>query len=260
MSFANRAYKAILKQYKKEGKELKLNPERCNTGLYKKLDEEYAQLDGNITFWSDNPLAKRTVPEIIAALEEYYRITGDSITGLEVAEPVVEYQNDFVLRESLPPFLRDDAGNFQFQERKKESEKPLEKPHDKVIDELEKALKDYYENKGNTVCDFLVKKIDESKLKPSEIYTPVYMTRQNYAKITTNKTKHPKFEACIQFAFGLKLNLEDTTELLRLAGNAFSDALYHQIVKFFIENKQYNMYELNKCLDKFGFDPIGCSK
>ena len=241
MSFANRAYKAILKQYKKEGKEIKLFPERCNTGLYTKLDEEFAQFDGNIIFWPENPLDKNTVPEIIDSMKKYYLLTKESLSGMVVADPIkdtygINYAN--VLRE--PHYNVID-----------------EKPHDKVIDELEKALEDYYRNPGNTVSEFLVKKIRESNIKPSDIYNSVYMSKQNYSKIISNQTKNPHFEACIQFAFGLKLNLEDTTELLRLAGNAFSDAPYHRIVKYFIEKQKYNMFELNKCLDKFGIDPIG---
>ena len=272
MSFADRAYKTILKQYKKEGKELKLYPESCNTGFYKNLDEKFAQFDGNLVIWADNPLEKKTVPEIIDSLKKYYLSTGDSLSGPIVSEPPVEYkkENDFVLRQSTPPGYRKheeilteeshpliklDISNLQFQ---RAFRRPEEKTtHDKVIDELEKALKDYYENPGNTVSDFLIKKIRESNLKASEIYNPVYMSKQNYSKIISNQTKNPQFEACIQFAFGLKLNLEDTTELLRLAGNAFSDSPYHRIVKLFIEKKKYDMYELNKCLDKFGLEPIG---
>ncbi len=268
MSFANRAYKAILKQYKKEGKEIKLFPERCNTGLYKKLDEKFAQFDGNIIFWPENPLDKNTVPEIIDSMKKYYLLTKESLSGMVVADPIKDTYgiNDAdVLREPhLPDFLRESFSSEKTEIRQdKAAEKEPhynvidEKPHDKVIDELEKALEDYYRNPGNTVSNFLVKKIRESNIKPSDIYNSVYMSKQNYSKIISNQTKNPHFEACIQFAFGLKLNLEDTTELLRLAGNAFSDAPYHRIVKYFIEKQKYNMFELNKCLDKFGIDPIG---
>ena len=85
------------------------------------------------------------------------------------------------------------------------------------------------------------------------------MSRQVYSKLISNQTKNPGFETCIQLAFGLKLNIEDTTELLRLAGHALSDNHYHKIVKYFIEKENYDIDELNKCLYMCNLKPIGCS-
>ena len=126
-----------------------------------------------------------------------------------------------------------------------------------IIERFDKALQDYLKAPEKTVSDFVIQKQNELNLKAPEVYKPVFMTKQNYSKIISNYTKHPKFEACIQLAFGLKLNLEDTTELLRRAGNAFSDDIYDRLIMYFIEHQRYNMDELNECLYKLREKPIG---
>ncbi len=256
MSFADKAFKAILKQFKEEGHEFKLDPEKCNKGRYIELDKQFSQLNDNSVYWYENPLDKETVPEIISSLKKYYLATGDSLSGtILAAEPKTEYDTGVLRQPPLPDF-----GHIQMRYEPPsytEKEKPIEKKDDLVIEALDVALIDYLKAPGKTVCDFIIKKQNELKLKASEVYNPVYMSKQTYSKVISNQSKHPSFDTCIQFAFALKLNIQETTELLRLAGNAFSDTKYHRIVKFFIEKKEYNMYELNKCLNLFGLDLIG---
>ena len=54
--------------------------------------------------------------------------------------------------------------------------------------------------------------------------------------------------------------MEESTEMLRLAGLAFSESEYHRIVKFYVENKEYNFDDLNKSLLDNNIKPIGNCK
>jgi hypothetical protein len=56
----------------------------------------------------------------------------------------------------------------------------------------------------------------------------------------------------------LKLNIVESTEFLRLAGRAFSNSNYHQIIKFYIENSNYDFFSLNETLVAEEIKPIGC--
>lgn len=248
MSFADKAVKVILEQLKKEGIEFVVNPEKCNTGKYKELHENFTQHDENIDFLKEDPLDKKTVPEIIDSFRTYYLLTGKAQSDMIVAEPVKEYSIG-VLRESA--FPGSNLGNYN-QEfyRSIESNK-------KIIETLDKALLDYLSTPEKKVCDFIIKKQNKLHLKASEVYNPVYMTKQTYSRVISNQTQ-PNFNTCIQFAFALQLNIKETNELLQLAGNAFRDSSpNHRVIKYYIEHKKYSMYELNKCLDALGLDIIG---
>lgn len=186
---------------------------------------------------------------------------------LFVAEPDIPYNN---IPQKMSPFddpvddleQKDDFGDDDITDypgcaKAAPNLAYRKKSKEEILKDLDKSLQDYLKAPEETVSDFVIKKLNELNLKPSDVYKPVFMTRQNYSKIISNYTKHPKFGACIQLALGLKLDLADTTELLRRAGNAFSDDIYDRVIKYFIENKKYDIFELNVCLDIIGEKPIG---
>lgn len=267
MSFADKAYKEVLKQLKKEGKEF-IFCEDCNTEEYKSVAADYEMMEQENSSFPEEILEQKSVPDIINAFKKYY------------IENYYNLENTFNLlaaEENHIYGFRDDLEETDvFDDEKEEEEEEYDpfllygacaeldpsylserKTKEEIIERFDKALQDYLKAPEKTVSDFVIQKKNELNLKPAEIYKPVFMTKQNYSKIISNYTKHPKFEACIQLAFGLKLNLDDTTELLRRAGNAFSDDVPDRVIKYFIENRRYDMFELNKCLYKIGEKPIG---
>lgn len=274
MSFADIALEKVLEQMGKEGKSTYFSSEECESGSYKLIKEKY-EYTQKTTDNIDEYIIGNTVPEIIQNLKNYYskkqlnqkkedeiRNKKDSAVyyllekleaaGINVVTDTEEFER--VLKSKSPiqkMVVKEDS--YQ-QENKKASEESF----DKEIAKLDKALQDYLSTPEKKLCDFVVERVNKMYEKAPEMYKSVFMDKRVYSNIVSNKVKNPKFESCVQLAFGLKLDIDETTELFRLAGSALSDSMYHRIVKFYIENKEYSITSLNESLDKIGIKPIGC--
>ena len=78
-----------------------------------------------------------------------------------------------------------------------------------------------------------------------------------YLQQLINGKVNPSKEKVIALAIGLHLNMDETKDILKVAGYAFSP--YSQtdiVVKYFINNKDYNVIKLDILLYDFGLDPI----
>ena len=99
----------------------------------------------------------------------------------------------------------------------------------------------------------LLKLIDKTGKKDSEIYKKANVDRKHFSKIRNNKNYKPSKPTALAFAIALELDLEETKDLIARAGFALShSSKFDIIVEFFIKKKNYNIHEINMAL--FDFD------
>jgi hypothetical protein len=127
-----------------------------------------------------------------------------------------------------------------------------------VADETE--LEDYInkEKVNETFSSKLLYYIDRSMLSDSEIYKRAGIDRRHFSKIRCDRHYQPKKATAIALCIALELNLDETKQLLGMAGYSLSSSdTGDLVVKFCIERGIYNLNEVNEALDYFGQKLIG---
>ena len=104
----------------------------------------------------------------------------------------------------------------------------------------------------------LLKLIDQSGRKDSEIYTRANVSRQHFSKIRNNPHYRPTKPTALAFAIALELDLEKTRDLIGRAGYALTNSsIFDVILMYFIERKHYDLFEINAALFEFDQSLLG---
>lgn len=95
----------------------------------------------------------------------------------------------------------------------------------------------------------LLKLIDRTGKKDSEIYRRANVDRKLFSKIRNNPDYKPSKATALSFAIALELDLEETQDFISRAGYTLSHSSKADIiVEYFIINQNYNIHELNAVL------------
>lgn len=124
----------------------------------------------------------------------------------------------------------------------------------KISKELEERLKE----RDESFSTMLFRKIDELGIKDSDCYTRAHISKQVFSKIRCKNDYRPTKQTVLALAVALELSLEETVEMLRKAGFAFSqNSCFDIIVTFFIQNQIYDIGTINEYLYQYDQSLLG---
>lgn len=203
--------------------------------------------------------------------EEAYHVSGrifDDVKSYIDEEYVNSALEDEYGYEDMP----DEEAEFDYWEEEEDSDFPeiaamaasIEAPSEfprakmmfgaaKAAQSLDDALKEVY---TDSFEKHLQKLINKKGLKNSEVYTAANISKQYFSKLLKGQVK-PSKEKVLALAVGLRLNLDETVDFLRLAGYAFSPISQTDVVvKYFIIHEDYSVMKIDIALFDYGLDPL----
>ena len=104
----------------------------------------------------------------------------------------------------------------------------------------------------------LIKLIDRTGKKESEIYKKANIDRKLFSKIRNNPDYRPSKATALAFAIALELDLEETKDFIGRAGYALShSSRFDIIIEYFIKQKNHDIFEINATLFRFDQPLLG---
>ncbi len=109
--------------------------------------------------------------------------------------------------------------------------------------------------KGISFVSYLYQLMDKyGFIKASDLYNKANISRQLWSLIISEKT-NPSLSVCIKIVFCLHANNHECKYLLKKAGYTLpSSSKYALIIRYAIENKIYDLVELNSILSEYGYE------
>ena len=114
------------------------------------------------------------------------------------------------------------------------------------------SLEDMLKQEDAGFTETLLKLIDQSGKKDSEIYKNANISKQHFSKIRNNPHYKPTKPTAIALALALELDMEQSKDLIGRAGYALpNSSKFDLIIQYFIEQGNYNVIEINMALYEF---------
>lgn len=202
------------------------------------FDNDSMKLSGQIFDKIESYIDERYVEK--QELQEYgKRNRREEITfTMPMPRPVVETRTLTVFEKNV---------SYQTEACKEEYSKK-EHPKKRSLDEI-------MNNVGETFQQRLFRFIDERGRNDVDVYKGACKDKKFFYKIRNNVNYHPTKHTVFAFAISLKLNIDETKDLLASAGYAFSpSSRFDLAMQYFIEYEIYDMYVIDCTLYDLGLE------
>ena len=120
------------------------------------------------------------------------------------------------------------------------------------------SLPEIMERLGESFQERLLHLIDDRGMTDTEVYKRANIDRKLFSKIRCNPDYNPTKKTAVALAVALRLNLDETVDLLSRAGLALSPSSpFDLIVEYCIMNRIYDIYEINLLLFQYDQPILG---
>lgn len=207
---------------------------------------------------------QKLIDEVGRYIDKYYKPENDDIKLDHEMLSVFDKISEFRKKRAEKKTLKEDSAQKYDESNRSESAIPREfdvstmqktkitkgmsstiavnRNIDKLMDQMEE-----------TFSQRLLRMIDERDMTDSEAYTKAYVDRRHFSKIRKDVNYVPNKKTVLAFTIALELSLDEAKDLLASAGFALSRSSKTDIiVAYFLQNKIYDMFEINDVLDAYG--------
>ena len=116
----------------------------------------------------------------------------------------------------------------------------------------------FLKKKDAGFVETLLELIRKSGQKNSAIYKKANITKQHFSKLINNPNATITKPVAVAFALALELDLKQTRDLISRAGYTLTNSsVFDLIIQYHIENKKYNVVEINVALYEFDQPLLG---
>jgi len=132
----------------------------------------------------------------------------------------------------------------------------LESP---ILDPDKEKIKEFVKkNKIKGFRDLLFKFIDDNNQVDAEVYKKALLDRRLFSKIRSNQDYHPNKKTVIALLLALKLELEQSLQLLKAAGYSLSESsVFDLVIVYCITHEIYDLDKVNEILEEMQLTPLG---